>query len=120
LLLVHVPLTFVRDVILPAQVTPAPVMDAGSAFTVTSAVFVQPEDVYVTIAVPSDTPLTTPVVLPTEAIPLADELHVPADGVLPNVVVAPIHTLRVPVIGEGIAFTVTIVVSNAAQPEPTV
>jgi hypothetical protein len=95
-------------------------MDAGSAFTVTSAALVQPNNVYVTIAVPFDTPLTMPVVLPTEAIPSADELQVPPDGVLLKVVVAPMHTLRVPVISEGIAFTVTIVVSNAAQLEPTV
>jgi hypothetical protein len=96
-------------------------MAAGKVFTVTSAVLVQPAaDVYVTIAVPSDTPVTIPLLLPTDAIPAADELQVPPDGVQPKVVVAPIHTLRVPVISEGIAFTVTIVVSNAAQPEPTV
>ena len=105
----------------PAQVTPAPVMDAGKVFTVTSDVLVQPAaDVYVTIAVPSDTPVTMPVLLPTEATPSADELQVPPDGVLLNVVVAPIHTLRVPVISEGIAFTVTIAVSNAVHPEPAV
>jgi hypothetical protein len=47
-----------------------------------------------------------PVVLPTEAMPLADELHVPPDVVLAKVVVAPIHTLRVPVIVAGVVFTV--------------
>ena len=107
LLLVHVPLTFTRAVVPPpAQVTPAPVIDAGSAFIVTSAVLVQPDDVYVSSAVPLATPLTIPVVLPTEATPTVDELHVPAVGVLPRVVVAPTHTLLVPVIIVGVAFTV--------------
>ena len=86
-------------------------MDAGSAFTVTSAALVQPNNVYVTIAVPFDTPLTMPVVLPTEAMPLADELHVPPDVVLAKVVVAPIHTLRVPVIVAGVVFTVITLVT---------
>ena len=47
-----------------------------------------------------------PVELPTEAITIADELHVPTDVVLAKVVVAPIHTLRVPVIVAGVVFTV--------------
>jgi hypothetical protein len=82
-------------------------MAAGKVLTVTIAVLVQPAaDVYVTIAVPFDTPLTMPVALPTDAMPVADELHVPPDGVLPKVVVAPIHTLRVPVIVDGVVFTV--------------
>jgi hypothetical protein len=86
-------------------------MDAGSAFTVTSAALVQPDNVYVTIAVPLDTPLTMPVLLPTDAIPSADELHVPLDGVLAKVVVVPIHTLRVPVIVDGVVFTVITLVT---------
>jgi hypothetical protein len=111
LLLVHVPLTFVRAVVPPAQATPTPVIAAGKVFTVTSAVFAQPDDVYVTIAVPLATPLTMPVVLPTEAIPTADELHVPPIGVLAKVVVAPIHTLRVPAMVDGVVFTVITLVT---------
>jgi hypothetical protein len=87
-------------------------MAAGKVFTVTSAVLVQPAaDVYVTIAVPSDTPVTIPLLLPTDAIPAADELQVPPEGVLPKVVVAPIHTLRVPVIVDGVVFTVITLVT---------
>jgi ADP-dependent phosphofructokinase/glucokinase len=36
--------------------------------------------------------------------------HVPPDGELLNVVVAPTQTVKVPVIGVGIAYTVTIAV----------
>ncbi len=43
LLLVHVPLTFVSAVVPPpAHATPTPVIAAGNALTVTSAVLSQP------------------------------------------------------------------------------
>jgi hypothetical protein len=51
-------------------------------------------------------PVTTPVVKPTVAIPVALLLHVPPPASL-NVVVNPEHTVSVPSIAVGNGFTVT-------------
>ena len=51
-------------------------------------------------------PVTTPVPATTVALPLL-LVHVPPAGVELSVVVNPIHTLFVPVIAVGLAFTVT-------------
>lgn len=64
---------------------------------------------------PADTPVTTPVVLPTVATPVVPLVHVPVVGVELSVVVSPVQTDNVPVIDVGIGFTVTTVV--AEQPE---
>lgn len=56
---------------------------------------------------PPDTPVTTPVVLPTVATDSVPLDHVPFDASL-NVVVDPTHTLVIPVIGPGGAFTVIV------------
>ena len=60
--------------------------------------------VVVTATVP---PVTVPFVPLTAAIPLALLLHVPPAGAEFNTVVDPEHTLNVPVIVAGFAFTVT-------------
>jgi hypothetical protein len=65
------------------------------------------------VAVPGavvDTPLTSPVVTPTVAMPMALLVHVPPAGVQFRVVVPPTHTLAAPVTTPGNAYTVTIVV----------
>ena len=64
------------------------------------------------VAVPPDTPLTTPVVEPIEATPEPLLLHVPPPVISLNVVVLPVHTDVVPEIPLGAAFTVTVVVAE--------
>jgi hypothetical protein len=56
-------------------------------------------------------------VLFTVAIPVELLLHTPLPVISPRVVVDPTHTVAVPVIGAGVAYTVTVVV---ALPEPVV
>ena len=102
LLLDHVPLPVasLNVVVLPTQTFVVPVMDAGFELTVTIAVAVQPVPVeYVMVAVPPETPVTTPVEEPTVATPIEPELHVPP--LVPSVrrVVEPIHTDESPPIG---------------------
>ena len=62
---------------------------------------------------PAAEPVTIPVTASMIAFPLL-LVHVPPAGVEFNVVVKPIHTLSVPVMAVGLAFTVTVVV--AIQP----
>lgn len=62
-------------------------------------------------AVPASTPVTIPELLPTVAMPVLPLVHVPPDGEELNVVVAPTHTVAVPVIADGVAFTVTTAVT---------
>jgi hypothetical protein len=52
-------------------------------------------------------PVTTPVLVPTAAIEASPVLQVPPAEASDNVVVAPVHTLIVPVMGGG--FTVTVI-----------
>jgi len=69
----------------------------------------------VILAVPDATPDTIPVE-PTVAIdPLLVD-QVPPDTELDNVVLLPTHTVAVPVIADGTAFTVTFTV-EAADPQ---
>lgn len=67
------------------------------------------------VAVPAETPVTTPVPEPTVAIPVAEELHVPPDVPSLSVVVEPAHIAALPVMDAGNAFTVTVVL--AVHPE---
>jgi hypothetical protein len=60
------------------------------------------------VAVPPETPVTTPVPEPTVATAVAKVLHVPPVVVVLNEVVAPTHTTVVPVMDAGNAFTVTV------------
>jgi len=63
------------------------------------------------VAVPAATPVTTPEAL-TVAVARGRILHVPPAGVSPRLVVEPTHTVVVPVIAVGVAFTVTGVVTK--------
>jgi len=56
--------------------------------------------------VPADTPVTTPVAV-TVAVAVVPLLHTPPDVTSLKVVVAPVHTVLLPVIAEGSALTVT-------------
>ena len=63
------------------------------------------------LAVPEDTPVTVPEDTPTVAIAPLLVVQLPPKDVLPKVVVAPTHILAVPLIAEGVALTVNIVVA---------
>ena len=93
-------------VVKPIQTLVTPVIAAGSGLTVIGLVTKQPPgNVYVMVAVPAVTPVTSPVEM-TVAFP---ELlvQVPPAGVLPSEVIEPTHTLAIPVIAVGTGFTVT-------------
>ena len=62
---------------------------------------------YLMVAVPTATPVTTPVVIFTEAIPLLMDVHVPPDVAEVSDVEAPTHTLPIPEIAAGSGLTVT-------------
>jgi hypothetical protein len=109
-----------NEVVLPAQTVAVPVMvpASGSGLTVTICVATAVPQLFVTVydivAVPADTPVTTPLVL-TVAIPEAPVLHVPPLTELLNVVVLPAQTVAMPVIApaSGSGLTVTICVVTA-------
>jgi hypothetical protein len=88
----------------------------GALFTVTAYVLKQPPvDVYVIIAVPAVTPVTTPDA-ETVAVAVLPLAHVPPAGELANVMLAPSHTFEGPIMSAGAAFTVTTLVRK--QPAP--
>ena len=70
------------------------------------------------VAVPADTPDTTPVEALTVAMLVLEELYEPPLVAEVNVVVAPAHTVAVPVRGStvGSAFTVTVLVTDVEHP----
>ena len=68
-------------------------------------------------ALPGATPLTMPDADPTVAMPPLPELQLPPPGSL-RTVVAPVQTIATPVIGDGVVFTVSVIV--AAQPSGSV
>jgi hypothetical protein len=68
------------------------------------------------IEVPADTPLTVPVDGSTVALAVLLLLHVPPVIVLFKSLVAPTHALAVPVIEDGVVFTVTTLVTAVPQP----
>lgn len=116
LLLVHAPplVASFRLVVSPTQTLDVPVTDAGLPLTVTTFVARQPDaNVYDIVAVPADTPVTTPEAS-IEATTVLLLLHVPLPVTSLSVVVEPAHTLAVPVMADGTALTVTVVV--AIQP----
>ena len=115
-LLVHAPpgVALVKVAELPVQIfdTPEifPTVGAGSIVILKGADTVLPhtlEAVYVRMAVPAETPETTPELLPMVATPVEEELHVPPASASLKVVVAPTHTVNVPVIAATPVFTVT-------------
>ena len=112
LLLVHVPPAGVEFnvVVRPTHTLATPVMVVGLGFTVTVVVIKHPvASEYVMTDVPGITPVTIPVDDPMVALPLL-LLHVPPAGVEFKVVVKPTHTFLVPVIVDGVVFTVTTIV----------
>jgi len=97
-----------RLVVEPWHTEATPSIDDGNGLTVTTAVVWQPVgNTKMIVEVPADSPVTTPVVPPISAMPVALLLHVP--GALASVsgVVAPAHTSSVPVISAGNGLTVT-------------
>ncbi len=109
-LLVHVPpvVVFERVVVVPVVNVVAPVMAAGDALMVMVAVLKHPvPSEYVTVAVPADMPVTTPVDESIVAFEGLLQIQVPPGVTWLSVVVAPTHTLNVPVIAAVAAFTVT-------------
>jgi hypothetical protein len=108
--LTHVPPTeFVRVVVVPTQVVAVPPIAAGSALTVTIAVFLQPVgSVYVIVDVPPATPVTKPDDEPMVATPALLLTHVPPASALLSNVVAVTQAFSVPVMAAGRALTVTV------------
>ena len=109
----------VSVIVLPAHTVVGPPIAPAAVLTVTTAVVIQPpDDVYVIVAVPGagveDTPITTPVVDPTDAIAALLLLHVPPGVAELSVVVLPWHIVSTPVIFAGIGNTVKVIV--AIQP----
>jgi len=112
LLLVHVPpdTEDVSVALVPRHNVVLPLMLPPVELTVTTARVEHPQlaTVYVIVAVPPDTPLTTPDEEPTVATDVLLLLHVPPPLALLSAVVAPGHTVSVPVIAAGVDFTVII------------
>ena len=70
-------------------------------------------------AVPAEMPATRPDKEPTVPMAVLLLLHLPPLEMSLNVVVAPVHTWAVPVIADGVAYTVTIT-EVVAVPQPVV
>jgi hypothetical protein len=110
--LIHVPppvgaMTVASD---PTHTVLLPVKGAGNGFTVIIVVILHVVgSVYVIVAVPADTPVTSPEEAPTDTEPLA-LLHVPPVVGSERVIDDATHTDELPVIAAGRALTVTIVV----------
>ena len=102
------------DVVAPAQMPSAPVMAGGAALTVTSAVAMSPDTLYVMVAVPAAMPVTMPVA-DTVAFAALLLLHVPPVVLSLKEVVEPTHTASVPNIPGVLeaALTVTFFVATA-------
>ena len=66
---------------------------------------------YEIVAVPADTPVTTPVKAPIVATEVLEHVQVPPVMASDNVVVPPVPTVVLPIIADGIAFTVTVLVT---------
>ena len=60
------------------------------------------------VATPALTPVTTPLLLFTVAVPVDPLLHMPPPVVVVSVAVPPTHTAAAPLIAAGTAYTVTI------------
>jgi hypothetical protein len=118
LLLLHMPpvTALLRLVVEPRQTDVGPVIPAGKGLTVNTIIAWQPVlSIYVILAVPEVTPVTTPVVDPIVAFPLL-LLHVPPEVVLLRLEVSPMQTCGVPVIAAGSEFIVTAAVASVPQP----
>ena len=113
-----VPLTHVPKAGEPVNVTDEPTqvmngpVSTGNGLTVTNAITKQPAgDVYVTVAMPPDMPVKTPV---PEIVPTVSglQLQEPPVGVAESVVLPPTHTTIVPVIGPGLGLTITVMLTE--------
>ena len=126
---VHTPpeVVLVKIVLEPihAFVVPPIAASVGNAvtFTVACAFDVQPfvVTVYVIVALPADTPVTTPLAS-TVATAVFDDVQTPFEVALESAVVEPAHTSVVPVIAAttGRGLTVTDVDTDDVQPLPLV
>ena len=89
----------------------APFITAGWVLTVTIAVDTHVPSEYEIMAVPTDTPVTTPV---AETVATVGDalLQVPPDTPSVSAVVAPLQTDNVPAIAPGAVFTVTVTVAE--------
>jgi hypothetical protein len=113
------------EVLEQAVVVPEIVPAEGTAEIVTVLVAVAsehppvPVTVYVIVAVPAATPVTTPDEL-TVAIAVFDDVHVPPETVEVNVVLEPAQIVCVPDRGpaEAAAETVTVLVATASEHPP--
>jgi hypothetical protein len=106
----HVPpaVVEIKGVVAPTHTALLPVIAAGVAFIVTTTfVLHAPAVIYVTLAVPADTPVSNPVVNPTLALPGNALTHVPPEISPVRVAVSPAHNIIVPLIVLGVPFTVT-------------
>ena len=120
LLLLHVPLAVasVRQFVEPTQIFLFPVIAAGLVLTVTLARATQPNgEVAIIIVAPPDTPVTTPVAGPTEAIATLPLLQVTPGVMSVSAIVLPTQTVDGPVIG---AVALIVTVTSVAQPVPIV
>ena len=98
-------------------------MDNGKGLMVNVAWAAHPVElaVYVIVAVPPATPLTTPDADPTVAIPPLAALHVPVPLAPPpagslNAVVDPAHNTLIPLMAGGSGFTVMVVLVKHPVP----
>lgn len=95
----------------PTQTLVGPEIADGNGFTVIILVTKHPPPMlYVTTPVPTDMPVTTPVVDPTLIFP-DDVCQVPPATEFESVVLVPTHTVESPVIAPGVGVTVTVFTS---------
>jgi hypothetical protein len=116
LLLLHAPPPELVSVILPpAHTIEEPAIAVGKGSTVRVVVITQPAaGMYVIVVVPAVMPVTMPEVIPIVAMPVELLVHVPPIAASLSVVVLPMQTLVMPVMGGGGGVTVAIVA--IAQP----
>ena len=93
----------------PMQTLVVPVIPAGTGLTVNVSVVMQPVgNVYVIVAVPNATPVTTPAFTSTVAFDKSLLLHVPLAVASLSAMAALTHTLFGPVIAAGNGLTVIV------------
>jgi hypothetical protein len=101
------PGVLVSAVVEPTHTEAVPPIVVGPALTVITAVLKQLALIMnVIVVVPALTPVTTPVLISTVALAVLLLLHVPLPELL-SAVVAPTHTLVLPVIDPTVELTVT-------------
>ena len=119
-LLIHSPpeVLLDRELVAVSQTASVPVIAAtvGKGLTVTdvvaSVVQLNPfVTLYVMSAVPADSPVTIPVLLPTEAIALLLLVHIPLAAALARVVVLLSHTVVVPVMAGTVGYGLIVIVA---------